>query len=40
MVDYPLIRFSLDLNQKSRMKLEYVTDFKSVPFQDRQCESR
>jgi len=30
-----LISFFLDLKLKSRMDVEYVTDLKSVPFQDR-----
>jgi hypothetical protein len=34
-----LIRFFLDLKQRSRMDVEYVTDLKSVPFQDRPCDS-
>jgi hypothetical protein len=33
-----LIRFFLDLKQRSRVDVEYVTDLKSVPFQDRPCD--
>ncbi len=34
-----LVRFFLDLNQKSRKNVVCLTDLKSVPFQDRQRDS-